>query len=473
MSSGQTVTKNATQLMFAMVAQKALAFLTFTIVARLVGAEIVGKFFYAVSITSIFVILTDIGLTPVVIRELSQNESRGKLFLSQAFRLKFLLIPIAILVSLGYAALNGASPEIFIAVLLACFVMSADAMSLLWYGALRGARKLKFEAVGLLVGQILTAIVSILFASLHGGVWGLVVGLLAGSTWNVAWSITRARKMGIEFIASKDHVRPLLISAIPFALAGFFVKVYSYVDTLLLERFHPDAVVGHYAVAYKLTYAFQFVPLAVVAALYPGLSAAHAANDRKAIDQLLLGSFRFMLIVSVPIAVGLSAFAPHLIPLVYGKDFLGSVLPLMILSWVLIPIFLDFPIGSLLNATHRARLKTQTMGFTMVINLLFNILLVPKYGPMGAAISGLISFWCLFFFGIWYARKDLASQKITFATLVARGLLIAGILWIGVRLLDPILAWPMVLALYIVATPLLLFSFQVLRWEDLKKLVSL
>ena len=52
----------------------------------------------------------------------------------------------------------------------------------------------------------------------------------------------------------------------PFALAAIFVKIYSTTDALLLEFYLGESAVGMYSIAYKLTYAFQFFPMAFVAA---------------------------------------------------------------------------------------------------------------------------------------------------------------------------------------------------------------
>lgn len=466
MSHGKAIAKNAAWLLAATTGQKLIAFLTFTFVARLVGAEITGQYFYAVSITSVFVVLTDLGMTPVVIREMAQDEASGRAALRRAVYGKAMLIPVAILASLAYASAVRVSAMLFLAVALACFVMSADAVSLLWYGVIRGKRQLRFEAVGMFVGQALTAVASVTLALLGAGPIGLVFGLLCGSAWNVFWSIRQVRRLGVS--VSSDGAwttRRLVGAALPFALAGIFVKIYSYADTLMLRQYFGETAVGYYAVAYKLTYAFQFLPLAFVAALYPGMSAAHASPDKSALQKIFLGSLRSMMVVSVPLAALLSAFAPKAISLLYGRAFLDAVVPFAILPWVLIPIFLDFPIGSLLNATHRAGKKTAAMGIACFINVTANVILVPRFGPTGAAIAGIASFWTLFFFGLGFVRRDLPGAGWT-AWFLARGFTAAGAIWFLARTF----LLPMPLAVAVPAAALLavvaLFVFGLVGRED-------
>lgn len=283
-------------------------------------------------------------------------------------------------------------------------------------------------------GQIATAIAGILAAYFGYGVLGLVFALMVGSTWHVMWSMSRARKLGLYPIYGGHPMRHMLRSAIPFGLAGVFVKIYSYVDSIMLKYMHGASDVGEYAVAYKLTYALQFLPLAFVAALYPGMSSA-AKNDREALPNILKGSLRLMMVSAVPLAALLSSLAGTLVPWIYGNDFRGSIAPLTVLPWVLIPIFLDFPIGSLLNATHRAGKKTLAMGITMIVNVMANALLIPSMGPTGAAWAGVISFIVLFFLGWLFARQEIDSLWLL--KLLFQGSGAAALTWLAVTYLTP------------------------------------
>lgn len=419
MSHARHIAGNAAWLMGATVVQKAVAFLSFFFVARWSGPATTGSYFYAVAITSVFVVIGDLGLTPVVIREYAAHPERGLRFAKAALYAKAVLIPVAVVASLLYpylgALVHGRAmdPSVLLAVAIACGVLSADSCSLLLYGVLRGSQRLKFEALGMFVTQSITAVLSVVFAwFFRGNVPLLVLALFCGSTWNVLWAWRHVRALGWRDAPLDWHdLRQMARLAIPFALAGIFVKVYSYVDTLFLEAYWPKAEVGHYAVAYKLTYAFQFLPLTFVAALYPGLSAMHARGDKEALTRSLHGSLRLMLLISLPIAVGLSAFS-SLVPRLFGSAYGPAISVLAVLSWVLIPIFWDFPVGSLLNATHRAHLKTTSMAIAMVVNVLLNAFLVPQYGAIGAAYAAVVSFSILGFVGLFLVRRDVGVSWI-------------------------------------------------------------
>lgn len=468
MSHGKAIAKNAAWLMGATTAQKIIAFLSFTVIARLVGVQVTGQYFFVISVTSVFVILTDLGLTPVVIREMAQDEEKAQGVFTRALQAKLGLIPLSILATLFYGWRAGMSSTMFLALLCACFVMSADAMTLVWYGMIRGKRQLRYEALGLFLTQSVTASVSITMALLHRGIIGLVIGLCSGSAFNLFWSISRARRLGILMNAAEPWPwKQVARAAAPFAIAGLCVKIYSYVDTLLLRQIWGEVAVGYYAIAYKVTYAFQFLPLAFAAALYPGMSAA--AKDKAALQDILEGSMRLMMLVAAPLAALLSAFASSIVLIVYGKQYAGSVAPMMILPWVLFPIFLDFPVGSLLNATHRAAQKTTAMFITMIINVIANVILVPRLGPSGAAWSGILSFFSLALIGIWFVRRDVSSMRFI-VSLVLRSAAVSGVLWFAVTMTHGYLPLLLQIMAAGVLTIILLLVFQLLRREDLLRI---
>ena len=256
-----------------------------------------------------------------------------------------------------------------------------------------------------------------------------------------------------------------------FFLAAIFVKVYSYVDSIILSLTVGEHAVGMYAVAYKLTYAFQFIPLAFAAALYPAMSAR--AHEPKLLRQTFLDALWYVMLIGSPIVFGIWALAPEIINIFYGSDFADSVLPLQILIFVLIFIFLDFPVGSLLNATGRQSTKTAIMGATMVVNVGANLWLIPRYEELGAASAGLISFVFMFTVGWFFAIRvvdvnwrDLfrSSWGVTLA-----GIIMAMCVYVAKSSLSFVLSVGLGAAIYIV----LIFIFRAVDFRHVKKFIAL
>jgi O-antigen/teichoic acid export membrane protein len=193
-------------------------------------------------------------------------------------------------------------------------------------------------------------------------------------------------------------MRAALRESFPFLLAAVFVKLYSSLDVQFLYRVLGQAAVGVYGVAYKYTYAFQFVPLAFSAALYPRLAALIGQGNKAEAAQLLERAFRYMLVIGLPLTFGLMAVAAPAI-LLAGEEYSAGIAVLSLMPLALLPSFLDIPVGSVLNAAHRQTFKTMLFGATLVLNAVLNALLIPRFGMMGAAYASIISLTVLFVSG--------------------------------------------------------------------------
>ena len=131
------------------------------------------------------------------------------------------------------------------------------------------------------------------------------------------------------------------------------------------------------------------------------------ANNPVDLKKTFLDAQWYLALLVAPIVFGIAALAPEIVHMVYDSDYAESILPLTILIFVLIPIFFDFPIGALLNATGQQMTKTKIMGITMVINFIANILLIPWIGIPGASISSIISFAAMFGMGVWVLQRKI------------------------------------------------------------------
>ncbi|NQV11800.1 flippase [Candidatus Uhrbacteria bacterium] len=401
--------RNTAFLTIASIGQKFIAFVYFALIARIVGVEWTGKYFLALSITTMVGVIADFGLTPVLVRETAKHPDDQQKILSHVLGMKLglsaLAAAIVVIVSfaLGYDELTRSLMYVAIG------VMILDSFHLTYYGVFRGRHTLGFESIGIFIGQAITLMIGVTSLLVAPNLVVLIIALLGGSLWNVLYSSSRLRKVGLNPFKFEIGAwsKKLLKMAFPFALAAIFVKIYSTTDSILLERHLGDEAVGWYSIAYKLTYAFQFLPMAFVAALYPTFSKLIHDNDPKKLEDTFNKAMWYMMILAVPIVMGISAVAHDVVPLIYGTDYLNSVMPLQVLIFVLFFIFLDFPIGALLNADDRQATKTAIMGGTMIINVVANLILIPLYGILGASIAAVISFAFLFGAGMIAVRKSL------------------------------------------------------------------
>jgi O-antigen/teichoic acid export membrane protein len=96
-------------------------------------------------------------------------------------------------------------------------------------------------------------------------------------------------------------------------------------------------------------------------------------------------------ILALPIGVGGVFLAGPIINFLFGADYANSVLPLQILSWSAVLVILRGTFRQSLNAAGRQNLDLRCAGASITLNVSLNLLLIPVYGIIGAAITTLLA----------------------------------------------------------------------------------
>lgn len=417
MGSNSQVAKNTLFLTLGSIAQKVLAFVYFTLLARhFLPPEDVGKYLYALSYVALFSVIVDFGMQPALIREIAKDRARTESIVSSALGIKAIMALGTAAAMLIVSRLTENDPVKIALISIAAITIVLDSLQLTFYAVLRGYERLKYEAVGALIGQMITVTTGALVLYFRQPLPYLMFSFVAGSLWNAAFSWSKARSVsgfGFGFAFKKSTWIELLRLSVPFAVAAIFVRIYASADSILLNKMAGNEAAAFYGVPYKFVFAFQFIPIALAAALYPSF-AREINSDKKRTGQLFASAERYLMLIVFPLVAGMIVMAKTLIVAFYKVQYLPSVPIMMLLAWCLIPAFLDFPVGALLNASRRQNMQTGLMGITMVLGVALNLLLIPTYGARGAAVAALIGNSFLFLGGLVVAAKivDIPWKKL-------------------------------------------------------------
>jgi O-antigen/teichoic acid export membrane protein len=243
---------------------------------------------------------------------------------------------------------------------------------------------------------------------------------------------------------------------------------------VLLSYLKGDLAAGWYSIPIKLTLAFQFIPMALVASLYPTMS-YYFSSSKERLEGVFLKGIRYLMFVATPLAFGLYVISDEIILSLYGAEYAPSILPLKILSFGLIFAFLSFPVGSLLNACDRQKTQTKILGATMIINVILNSVLIYFYGVVGASIAASVSYVFLVLAGMAQARK-IVKYNILYLSKISVQTIFASILMtIAVYFLKPYAGFVALGIVGILAYPVFLYIVGGIEKEDIeyfRKLLS-
>ena len=148
-----SVARNTAYLTAASVAQKVLAFAYFTAIARIVGVQNTGRYSFALAFSAIFSVVTDLGFTSVMVRDLSRSLDRAKQYLGTVLASKLLFTAIAYGLLALAVNLMGYPAETKTLVYLAGTMMILDAIALTFFAVFRATKNLRFEAIGVVIWQ--------------------------------------------------------------------------------------------------------------------------------------------------------------------------------------------------------------------------------------------------------------------------------------------------------------------------------
>lgn len=383
--------KNTSYFTVALVIQKVISFVFFSYLATKLGATNLGYYSYAISFAAMFSILVDWGLANLLTRDIAQDKTRAQNYFSKALGLKIIWSLITYLIVIGIIFNITDSVLTRELVLITGVLMLLDSFTLIFYSVWRGFQNLTFESFGTIGFQIIYSVAGFILLQFTDNLKLVMISLFIASLFNFlysGWLLKYKGKISLKPIFAWLELKNFYLLALPFGLAGIFAKIYAYADVILVNQFLGPTQTGFYSLAYKLTFTLQFIPLALVASLYPALS-FYLNKEKVILENIYFSSIKYLLIVSLLVTMLIFGFGQDLISAIYGENFLPSAPILIILVTSLPFLFVNFAFGSVLNASGKQMRQTWHIGWVAGANIILNIILIPIFGVLGAALTSL------------------------------------------------------------------------------------
>lgn len=390
-SAGKII-KNTIIFTAAVVLQKMVSFAYFLYLSSRLAPELLGSYVWALSFTTLFSIGTDLGLSPIFIREAAKDDKNDEKYIRNTISIKLPLIIITLVVCYVVLFLTKADGQIRFLVLAASAVMSFDALSLNFYSFLRAKQKLNYESAGIIGFQIISLLGGVLMLEMTHNIVFVMLALAFASFANFFYSAVIIKlKFGYALRPAYDkkiiiHFLRLLPA---FALSGIFIRIYNVFDCVLLGYIKDNFAVGLYSIPTKIFTALQsLIPGALAAAIYPGMSNFYSTSREK-FRVLFEKSFNYLGLISIPLALGVYVSAEPIVLTIWPK-YAAAVPAFKVMSLALPFIFLAYPTGLLLRAANRQNANTLNRGIITAVSVALNLMLIPPLGVLGAGITFLV-----------------------------------------------------------------------------------
>ncbi len=397
MSNVQRMAKNTFVLSISQILSYLFSFFYTVAIARYLGADGFGIISFALAFAGIFGILADLGLNTLAVKEISKDKSLAKKYLGNFIFTKIVLSIFIILIIVLILNILNFPFQTVIVVYLVTFSVILNAFSGIFNSIFQANEKMEYQSLGQIIYSVLMSI-GVLLAIVYGfSIIGFAFLYFAFSVILLMYNIIICKKKFIQVILEIDirFMISKLKEALPFGVNGFFVFIYIWVDTVILSIIQGNQAVGWYNAAYKIVTVFMFVQTVTNISIFPVMSQLYV-NSKTSLKKLVEKYFKFMLLISFPLGVGTTLLSSNIILIIFGKQYANSVIALQILIWSGIFVFLYTSYAQLFLSAGKQNTLIKITGICMIENVLFNLILIPKFSYVGASFVTVITEFTLF-----------------------------------------------------------------------------
>ncbi len=379
-------------------------------VARFLGPAQFGVFSYAIAFAALFGSLAKLGLDSIVIRDLVRNADRLELYMGTVFWLKMLgaTIMLAAMLLAIHLTSNDSTTNLYIFIIgSGTLFQSFEVIDFYFQSQVLSKFVSYCRLTQLLISSLLKLYFILVGAEL---IWFVVVSLIDQVTLAFTLYLAyRYRRTGVSLWQFDFHTAKLLLrESWPLVISGLVVTIYMRIDQVMIKEMLGDEQVGLYSAAVRLSEGWYFVPVIMTNSLFPAVVRAKEIS-LKLYHTRLQRLYTFVVWMAIAFALPMTFLSDWLVVLLYGEAFRAAGPVLMVHVWAGVFVALGVASSSWFVSENLQRLAFYRTFLGAAINVGLNLLMIPAFGMLGAAVATIISqSMAAFFFDLLTKRTRMA-----------------------------------------------------------------
>lgn len=432
---------------------------------RMLSNEDYGLLFLSISIFSIVSIFSKMGIARSASTFISKYKVEDEVQIPKVIKISILynigtisIVSVLVIIGSEYISTLVGEPELtpFLSVG-ALFIIFSTLMTYV-RSCFQGFEEIRIAAILNVANSLIRLISSALLVSIGFGAFGGLLGYIIAF---FIVSITGLAILYIWFYRKHKSVhemeqglgKRIFRYSIPITLTSSADAIDRQVDTLLVGFFLNPAAVSFYVVG-KQILTFIKTPLSALGfTLSPTFGAKKAEGNIEQASRIYETSLIKSLLLYIPAAVGLYFIAEPLIRLLFGAEYLGAAPVLKVLTLYGVLLAVAQITSNSLDYLGRARARSIAKGATAILNVILNIILIPKMGVIGAAIATVITFGVYTFANFYIISVEFNIRHLYLVKSIFKILVISTFVAVGVYSLSTMITnWISLVSVVIVGT---------------------
>ncbi len=395
------IIQNINWLAFENLFQKLIGIFIFAWIARYLGPEQFGLMNYVLSFVALFSALSILGLDNIVIRNIVSNPEKKKEYLGSTLLLKFLgSLTLLILSIIGVSLIepNNNLLILFVGIISLGYIFGSFNTLDIWFKSqIQSKYSVYSRSIAFLIISSLKIIFILTQQPLIAFILMFALNSLISSLLLIYFYHKKTKLSFLKWKVKLKVMKNLLKDSWPLILSGIAVMIYMRIDQVMIGNMIGNVQLGIYSAAVKVSESWLFLPMIIASSVLPAIIKAKKKNRKLYLEKLqtLYDLFTWF---TISVAVIITFLSPFIIKILYGANYADSAIILSIIIWTGIFSFLGVASSQYLVAENITKVSFYRTGFGAIINVLLNIILIPIYGIIGAAIATFISYGVATFF---------------------------------------------------------------------------
>ena len=383
--------KNALWLIGGKVAQMILSLFVGVLSARYLGPSNYGVINYGSALTSFFMSFCTLGINSIIVKDFfdhpeEQGKAIGSAILMRAlssFCSCIMIICISFFIDYG-------NTETIIVVALCSVSLLFHVFDTINYW-FQSQYKSRITAIAIFIAYVATSIYKIILLILNKSVlWFAFATSVDYIVLAILLLFFYKKHKGPKLSFSWKKGKSLLSKSYHYILSGMLVSIYAQTDKLMLKQMLDESAVGYYSTAVTICGMWTFVLSAIIDAMYPTIIQSFK-EDKKVFERKNRQLYAIVFYLSVAVSLAFVIFGDIAINILYGKAYSPAALPLKIITWYTAFSYFGVARSAWMVCNEKQKYLKYMYIFAAILNVVINAVMIPVWGPSGAALASLIT----------------------------------------------------------------------------------